>query len=147
MNTDLPDHLRDRIGTAFPGGTYLIEPYRAWLMADTVCDEPDALVVHPVHAWLGATEAMGLTWDELFFWFDATAADGPMIGEHETQIYRPLRLGYHYTVTGHIVSVERKQGKAIGLFDLMRYQLNLHDEAGQPVARCTNSIVFPRSAA
>src|SRR5690625_7521561 len=72
----------------FPGGHYTIEPYRAWLMADTVADTLQPSVVHPVHAWLGATEGMGITWDELFAWFDASADDGPMIGEHVTQLHQ-----------------------------------------------------------
>lgn len=145
MTATLPAHLAMMVGRPFPGGHYVIEPYRAWLMADTVCDTPDPSVVHPVHAWLGATEGMGVTWDELFSWFDATAADGPMIGEHETQIHQPLRVEQRYRVSGHVISVDRKVGRSTGVFDLVRYELQLHNESDELVATCRNSIVFPRS--
>lgn len=147
MKASLPEHLGQMVGRPFPGGQYTIEPYRAWLLADTVGDTPERSVVHPLHAWLGATEGMGLTWDELFDLFDATANDGPMIGDHETKLYRPLRIDHCYNVSGHIISVERKHGRSMGVFDLVRYELQLHEEAGDQVATCWNSIVFPRSNA
>jgi len=146
--TDLvPAHLADMVDRPFPGGHYTIEPYRAWLMADTVADTLQPSVVHPVHAWLGATEGMGITWDELFAWFDASADDGPMIGEHVTQLHQPLKVDETYQVSGHVVSVQRKRGKTLGVFDIVTYQLDLHDEANDPVATCRNSIVFPRKSA
>lgn len=145
MTNRLPEHLSKMVGRVFPGGEYVIEPYRAWLMTDAVEDDPDPSVVHPVHAWLGATEGMGISWDELFIWFDATAADGPMIGDHESQIHQPLRVNQRYRVSGNIVSVDRKRGKSVGTFDLVRYSLELHDEADDPVATCRNSVIFPRS--
>lgn len=145
MTELLPAHLAKMVGRPFPGGQYTIEPYRAWLMADTVGDTPHPTVVHPVHAWLGATKGMGLTWDELFAWFEASADDGPMIGEHETQLHQPLKVNVTYLVSGHVASVERKRGKTLGVFDLVEYQLDLHDESGRRVATCRNSIVFPRN--
>lgn len=147
MTAPLPDHLGQMVDRPFPGGQYTVEAYRAWLLADTVNDAPEHTVVHPLHAWLGATEGMGMSWDELFDLFDATADDGPMIGDHETELHRPLRVDHCYSVSGHIASVERKQGKSMGVFDLVRYELQLHGEAGDHVATCRNSIVFPRSNA
>lgn len=143
MSEHLPVNLSEMVGRLFPGGHYTIEPYRAWLMADTMVDVPHPSVVHPVHAWLGATEGMGMTWDDLFAWFDATADDGPMIGEHETQMHQQLQVNVRYEVSGHVVSVQRKRGRS-GVFDLVKYQLELHEAAGTPVATCRNTLVFPR---
>jgi hypothetical protein len=145
MSEQLPEGIKAQIGRRFPGGCYTVEPYRAWLLADAAADRSNAAVVHPLHAWLAATGGMGITWDELFAWFGSTADDGPMFGEHETALHRPLRTDRRYRVSGAIVSAVRKRGRAAGLFDLVEYQLELHDDAdGGHVATCWNSIVFPR---
>ncbi|WP_409333151.1 hypothetical protein [Trujillonella humicola] len=143
--------LDGQVGRAFPGGTYTVHPWRAWLLADTVLAPPPSLrdggeqVAHPLFAWMAATGAMGITWDELFAWFGATAADGPVFGEHETTLHRPLRVGAGYRVSGGIVSAERKVGRRTGVFDVVGYSMDLHDESdGAHVATCWNSIVFPR---
>jgi hypothetical protein len=78
-------------------------------------------------------------------WFGASASDGPMFGEHQTTVHRPLQVGATYRVTGGITSVDRKVGRTTGPFDVVGYQMELHDEAdGVHVATCWNSIVFPR---
>ncbi len=147
--------LDGQVGRAFPGGTYTVSPWRAWLLADTVLAEPPSLraggdqVAHPLFAWMAATGAMGITWDELFAWFGATAADGPVFGEHETTLHRPLRVGASYRVSGGIVSAQRKVGRRTGAFDIVGYSMDLHEIAsgaapGAHVATCWNSIVFPR---
>lgn len=137
--------LSEQVGRRFPGGQFVIEPWRAWLVADVALDEPGGTVAHPLFVWMAATGAMGLSWDELFAWFGSTAADGPMFGEHETSIQRPLEVGGTYVVSGGITSAGRKSGRTTGAFDLVGYELELHDEAdGTQVATCWNSIVFPR---
>ena len=148
--------LDGQVGRAFPGGTYTVSPWRAWLLADTVLADPPSLraggeqVAHPLFAWMAATGAMGITWDELFSWFGATAADGPVFGEHETTLHRPLRVGASYRVSGGIVSAQRKVGRRTGAFDIVGYSMDLHEVTddgtgpGVHVATCWNSIVFPR---
>jgi hypothetical protein len=145
MSEALPEGISNQIGRRFPGGNYTVEPYRAWLLADATADRPDDSVAHPLQAWLAAIGGMGITWDELFRWFGATADDGPMFGEHETALHRPVKLGHSYTVSGRIVSVVRKRGRTAGLFDLVEYELELRDDTdGGHAATCWNSIVFPR---
>ena len=145
--------LQSVVGRRFPGGSYTVEPWRAWLLADCVLADPPSLrdgdqVAHPLFAWMAATGAMGITWDELFAWFGASAADGPVFGEHETTLHRPLRVGATYRVSGGIESAERKVGRRTGVFDVVGYAMDLHDGTGggdrTHVARCWNSIVFPR---
>ena len=143
--------LAGQVGRAFPGGSYTIHPWRAWLLADAVLAPPPSLVegggagqvAHPLFAWMAATGAMGITWDELFAWFGAAASDGPVFGEHETTLHRPLRVGATYRVSGGIVSAERKKGRRAGVFDVVGYSMDLH-AADVHVATCWNSIVFPR---
>jgi hypothetical protein len=146
--------LQSVVGRRFPGGSYTVEPWRAWLLADCVLADPPSLrdgdqVAHPLFAWMAATGAMGITWDDLFAWFGASAADGPVFGEHETTLHRPLRVGAAYRVSGGVESAERKVGRRTGVFDVVGYAMDLHlassgPDDGAHVARCWNSIVFPR---
>ncbi|MFH5821857.1 hypothetical protein [Georgenia sp. AZ-5] len=139
------EDVRAQVGREFPGGHYTLEPWRVWLTCDAALAQPDAELAHPLLAWMAAVGGMGITWDELFSWFGATAADGPMFGEHETTLHRPLRVGTTYQVSGGIVSAERKVGRAAGTFDLVGYRTELRDvDDGARVATCWNSIVFPR---
>lgn len=132
------------VGRAFPGGEYTIEPWRAWLLADTLLIEPDDVVAHPVMAWMAAVGGMGMSWDELFAWFGSTADDGPMFGEHRTTFHARLRVGATYRVGGEITSLDHKIGRS-GSFDVVGYQLELQDTAdGAYVATCWNSLVLPR---
>lgn len=137
---------RAQVGRALPGGHYTIDPWKAWLVADVLQVDQWDPIPHPVFAWLASATTMGVSWDELFAWFGATAADGPMFGEHETEFCSSLRAGATYRVTGEIVSVDRKVGRTAGTFDIVGYALELHDADGGCVARCFNSIVFPRKA-
>ena len=140
-----PDYA-DRVGREFPGGEYQLSPWRCWLVADTLLDDPWDEVPHPVLAWMAGVAGMGMTWEDLFAWFDVSAEDGPMFGEHHTTLHRPLEAGATYRVSGRVVSVDRKVGRRAGAFDVVGYEIDLHCDDGH-VARCYNSIVFPRRSA
>jgi len=137
------------VGRPFPGGTTTIEPYVSWLVNDVVCaPRTRTEIAHPIFVYLVATGAMGMTWDELFAACGATADDGPMFGEHETEINVPLRIGATYRVAGEFVSAVRKSGRRAGVFDIIGFELRLTEpDTDTVVATCRNSIVFPRSAA
>lgn len=138
------DDVRAQVGRTFPGGEFTVEPWLAWLLADAALSEPDDELAHPVLAWTAATQAMGVTWDELFAWFGASASDGPMFGEHETELHAPMRVGGRYTVTGSVTSAERKEGRS-GTFDVIGYAFALHESvSGAHVADCWNSLILPR---
>ena len=89
---------------------------------------------------------MGITVDELFTMCGATAEDGPMFGEHETEI-QPSRcvVGATYDVRGRVTTVDRKEGRKAGVFDLVYFELDVADpDTGEVVGVCRNSFVFPR---
>lgn len=146
MVSETSSSLHSLVGREFPGGSYTLEPWRAWLLADALGDDPSEAQPHPVMAWMAAVGGMGITWDELFGWFEATADDGPMFGEHQTTLHMPLRSGATYRVSGKITSVDRKEGRRAGAFDIVGYELYLHDEQ-EHVATCWNSLVLPRRSA
>lgn len=138
---------RAQLGREFPGGTYTLEPWRVWLVADCLGDDPYGDTPHPVLAWMASVGGMGMTFEDLFAWFGAKSSDGPMFGEHQTTMHQPLQTGATYQVSGRITSVDRKHGRRAGTFDIIGYELDLHDDAGAHVATCWNSLVLPRRSA
>lgn len=141
------EELAALVGRPIPGGEYVVDRYVDWLLADVVGAEPDDAVAHPLLAYVAAARGKGLTWDELFAVCGATAADGPMFGEHETELHRPLRIGERLAVSGEFESAERKTGKRTGPFDIIGFRLVLTGEDGEVAATTRNSIVFPRRSA
>ncbi|MBB3051451.1 hypothetical protein FHS23_002474 [Prauserella isguenensis] len=146
------DDVAAQVGRALPGGRFTVERWFAWLLADAALEQPHASapdgagdeLAHPLLAWTAATQAMGVTWDELFAWFGSSADDGPMFGEHETVWHAPMRVGRTYLVSGEITSADRKSGRS-GVFDVIGYAFRLHDEDnGAHVADCWNSLILPR---
>lgn len=141
------EELRSLVGTKFPGGTYTIEPYVNWLTCDCVL-APELAgmeVAHPVMVYVATQSGMGLTLAELFALCKASSADGPMLGEWGMQVYAPVRTETPYTVTGAITGVQRKTGKRTGVFDIVEFELQLHDPGdGTLVAVTRSSFIFPR---
>ena len=140
------DELQAAVGREFPGGRYTVEPWRTWLIHDAILAPPPSEWAHPSLVFLAATGAMGRSWDEIFAWFGAAAADGPMFGDCQILLEQPLRVGATYRVSGKIIAAERKTGRKLGTFDLVSYRLDLHDATDAFVASCRNSIVFPRKS-
>jgi hypothetical protein len=137
--------LEALVGKPFPGGRYTIEPYRHWLMTDAFLATPTAAgTAHPMETYYGALAGMGISVDDLFHMVGATAADGPMFGEATIEIVRPLEVGATYDVTGAIESVNRKEGKRAGVFDIVGFRLELREPGGELAAVSTNSFIFPR---
>lgn len=140
------EELESIVGRTFPGGHYTVEPYLDWLVRDVVQSGHDD-VAHPIFGFIASLRGKGMSLDELFEICGATAADGPMFGEHETELLRPLQVGETYTVAGQFVSAVRKQGKKAGTFDIVGFELTLTDSEGRLAATAFNSFVFPRRAA
>lgn len=142
----IPDEkgLGELIGTEFPGGTFTMETWWVRLVNDCALADPADGADSPVFVFLAGTAAMGLSWEQLWAMFGAQESDGPMAGEVATEVLFPLRLEATYAVSGRIVSAVRKRGARSGTFDLVGYQLDLHDCRGDLVASCNSSIIFPR---
>jgi acyl dehydratase len=137
--------LEALVGKPFPGGTYTIEPYRHWLFTDASGIEPTSEgVAHPMEVYYGALAGMGMSVDDLFTLVHASAADGPMFGEAEIEVVKPLQIGATYSVSGGIVGVTRKEGRKAGVFDIVTFRLELRDADGALAAISTNSFIFPR---
>lgn len=136
--------LRKIVGMPLPGGEYTVTAHGNWLASDAVEGRREGNTAHPLSVYLAAARGKGMTWDELFALCGATAADGPMFGEHETVLNRPIQVGETFAVTGRFVSAERKRGRRAGVIDIVAFEVGLTGFDGTVAATSTNSIVFPR---
>lgn len=133
-------------GTPLAGGTFTIPPdedrrYRELVHARPPRDG-DA---HPMWAFIATLRGMGVTIAETLALAGADIeADGPMHGELDIELLGPLRTGVSYRVSGEVVGVERKHGRSLGPFDLLRLRYVLADDEG-PVASYATAIVLPRA--
>jgi hypothetical protein len=97
-----------------------------------------------MEVYYGALAGMGLSVDGLFHLVGATADDGPMFGEAQIEVRRPLQIGATYDVSGSITGVVRKEGRKAGVFDIVTFSLELRGADGEVDAVSTNSFIFPR---
>ena len=138
------EDLNDKVGYQLPGGEYLLEPYKNWLTNDAVgAPNESAELAHPMFCYYGALASMGLSLEEFFAVFDASSDDGVMFGEAEIDIRRPLNPGSTYTVAGQVTGAIRKNSRKLGVFDLVDFELVLH-EGDELVGVSRNSFIFPR---
>lgn len=100
---------------------------------------------HPLFGFIGAMRGMGIDWHGFFALCGASADDGPMMGETDLDLRRPLRTGHDYTVTAEIVGFEHKEGRRTGPFDVVTLQVAIADAEG-PAAVLRQSIILPRAS-
>jgi N-terminal half of MaoC dehydratase len=136
------------VGHKLPGATYTLPEYLTWLWHDAVLVPPDSEVAHPSLGYFVAMQGVGVSIQDLFDLFDATADSGVMFGEAELDFAGTLRPGGTYACDAEIVAVERKEGKRAGVFDKMTFVVRVRDQAsGEPVVTSSNTWIFPRAAA
>lgn len=138
------DELQAIVGRELPGGQYVVEPYVDWLLCDVTVSAHGQPCAHPLLAYVATARGKGITWDEVFGICGATADDGPMFGEHEFELYRPLLVGETIGVAGRFDTAERKRGRKAGVFDIIGFRVSLTDATGEQIGMTRNSIVYPR---
>jgi len=107
-------------------------------------EQPDRMA-HPIFAFVATQCGGGLGVDGILEAVGATRDDGPMMASCDLELLRPLRIGSLYRVTGEFTSIERKEGRRTGPFDLVGFRLTmLEDPDGAVVAHVTNEWVVPR---
>jgi hypothetical protein len=142
------EELDALVGTSFPGGTYTVEPYVNWLTCDCVVAPELAAsgAAHPLLVYLAGQAGIGLSLDELFTLCRASSEEGPMLGEWGMALNRPLQVGVEYAVSGGITNAVRKTGKKTGVFDVVRFDIQLRSTVGatEPDAILHSSFIYPR---
>jgi hypothetical protein len=140
--------LNALVGQTFPGGTFIPEPYFNWLLCDCLLApemiNPDS--GHPLMLYMATQAGMGISLQDLFTMFLGKSEDGPMLGEWSMQAYGAVKLGVEYSVTGGIVEVQRKTGKKTGVFDIIKFELQMRETADpdELVGVTRSSFIFPR---
>jgi N-terminal half of MaoC dehydratase len=134
-------------GTELPAGTFTITAEEDARVLEVVGGEPSGDgSAHPLWAYIAPQRGIGISVAEICRLADFDVADGPMLGSSELELHAPIRLGQEYTVTGRVLSIDRKHG-SIGTFDLMAFREDLLDADGNLVAASTSTYVLPRREA
>ena len=142
------EELESLVGTRFPGGTYTIERWENILLSDVMASEPlPDDVAHPAYLFHMPLAGVGMTIADMFRLCRAESDEAVRAGEYRWDLYRPLRVGSTYRMSGGIVGAERKQGRRGGLMDFVTFQIDVRDDAdGEPVATTTSTWILLRSS-
>ena len=142
------EELESLVGTRFPGGTYTIERWENILLSDVMASEPlPDDVAHPAYLFHMPLAGVGVTIADMFRLCRAESDEAVRAGEYGCDLYRPLRVGSTYRMSGGIVGAERKQRRRGGLMDFVTFQIDVRDDAdGEPVATTTSTWILLRSS-
>ena len=137
--------LSERLcGTRFPGGTYTIttDIHSTVTALVEATDHPQT--VHPALCIVTALNAIGLPLDQVCLLAEANINDGPLLGECDIRLHRPLQVDEPYSVSGQITGVTRKRSQRLGLKDLLAFTLNIASSEGKEVADVGLVWILPR---
>lgn len=139
------EHMQELVGYRFPPGSYKIEHWENYLLTEATAGEHySSAYTHPSFLFHAPLAAVGLTYQEIFDLCSAESSDAVRAGEYDWEILRPLEEGVQYQAQGQILSVERKVGKQVGVFDAVVFAIELSDSTGI-ATRATNTWLFLRT--
>ena len=130
-------------GTQLPAGTFTLTAEARRRFAEAVLGDPDAdPSVDALWIFTSGLPGMGIDLVEVFAMAGCSMVeDGPMLGETEFELHRPIEVGHPYAATGEILDVVRKTGRRAGTFDLLRVRVALSDAAGEAAAATTTYVL------
>lgn len=131
-------HVRDYshlIGHAFSSGRYRLAPYEAWLWDDAVMSSHDEPMAHPGIAYMIGLRGGGGSIQEVLRLLEASHDSGVLMGSLGFDIQGPIEPGRTFLVDGRITSVERKESRRIGAFDLVGFEHRIILESDQRTSR------------
>ena len=133
------------IGHQFPGGRYTIAHWENYLL--TECTGADPMpddLAHPVALFHVPILGAGTSIAEMFELGQAESGVSIGIESYDWEFFQPLREEQPYDITGVITSAERKnEGKRT--FDRIQFQFDVHNDAGEAVARTTVTWHYRRT--
>lgn len=138
-----PEGLRDQ---RLPGGTTVIERWENHLFCDTVGVDPlpDGLA-HPAFLFHVPLRGVGLTIESMLALGRPESEDAVRAGGYGWTLRQPLRVDTPYRCTGHVLSVERKEGRRAGAMDVVTFRIEVTDDTdGSPVATVDTTCLFLR---
>lgn len=143
MTTD--DVLETLVGHRFPGGTYTIERWENFLLADCTGREPlDDDLVHPIALFHVPILGAGTSISELFAIGEVEGAGSVGLDGYDWEYFKPLRQDVEYRFEGGFVSAERHSDSKGRVYDAVSFSIELFEPDGTPAARITNFWRFRR---
>ena len=129
-------------GRQLPGGRYRITPQECRAV-DAMCAGTGA-VTHPVFACVAALRGLGISIDELCRLCGYELALGPMLGECQLELRRPLQAEVDYTTSVVIDDLERSTSRVLGVLDRLHFTVALRDSGPGDAALIRLTWLFPR---
>jgi hypothetical protein len=141
------EEMQELVGRRFPGGTFTIELWENTLLCEVMeCDPLPHGLAHPAYLFHAPLAGVGLSYGAIFELCRAESDEAIRAGEYDWDIYRPLRVGHTYRMSGEFVGVERKRGRRAGRMDVVSFRIDVHERDDEPlVASVVNSWIFLRS--
>ena len=127
----------------FPTTMVTIEGWENWLFCDAIGVEPSYDIVHPGLGFLVCVRSSSVSLVDLLEMAGCRTEDGPMLVGSEIDCFEALRVGVTSEVGHRIESLDRKEGRSLGVFDLLTHRLTL-SRHGQTVFAYTGRMVLPR---
>ena len=103
-------------------------------------------VTHPVFACVAALRGLGISIDELCRLCEFELARGPMLGECQLELRRPLQAAVDYTTSVVIEDLVRSASRTLGVLDRLRFTVALRDTGPGDAALVRLSWLFPRGS-
>jgi hypothetical protein len=129
-------------GRQLPGGKYRIAPEDCRAV-DALCAGTGS-VTHPVFACVAALRGLGISIDQLCRLCDFELARGPMLGECQLELRRPLQAEIDYTTSVIIDDLVRSTSRVLGVFDRLQFTVALQDSGPGDAALVKLTWLFPR---
>lgn len=141
---DLPERLRRIVGTELTPGNISVPASEAAMLTDVLGTPVPSDQLHPVYAYIASQRGIGVSVAELCAIAEFDIDDGPMLGSIDFQYPGQMRADTEYRVEGTILDITRKQGRAMGVFDLLDFEWRIVERDGTVVTTCRCTFVLPR---
>lgn len=102
--------------------------------------------LHPLWAYIAPQRGIGTSINALCRLAGYSVDEGPMMGSIELELDGAILPEVKYRVEGEVVDIVRKEGRSVGVFDVLTYRERLVSPEGETVVTATNTFILPRKA-
>jgi hypothetical protein len=140
------DEIRAIVGHRFPGGTYTVAHWENFLL--TGCTGAELLpggMVHPVVLFHMPILGAGTSIAEMFALGQAESDFSIGIESYDWEMFRPIREEVPYSISGQILSAERRESRNDRIYDRIQFQFEVAEPDGSLAARTTITWHYRRN--
>ena len=137
--------IRAIVGHRFPGGIYTVAHWENFLL--TECTGADLLadgMVHPVVLFHMPILGCGASITEMFALGQAESDFSIGIESYDWEMFSALREDVPYTISGKVVSAERRHWPDGKPFDRIQFEFGVAQANGDLAARTTITWIYRR---